>query len=135
MPAQMPPSTRILIVDDSAVFRKVVLKELAALGFSNVTDSPSARAALELLKSAEQYALLICDIHMPEMTGVELITALREDSRFKKLPVLVVSSESDKSVIAKAVIAGANGYASKPLTQERLAVALGQMAEKLNPAG
>ena len=136
MAANISTSTLILIVDDSAVFRKVVTKELNVLGFRNVEEVPSARAALEALKTpGKDHGLLICDIHMPEMSGTELITVLRADDRFKNLPVLVVSSESDKAVITKAVVAGANGYASKPLTQESLARAFAQMAEKLKTSG
>jgi two-component system chemotaxis response regulator CheY len=133
----MLSSKRTLIVDDSAVFRKVVIKELVALGLEDSVEASNGRSALAILdNSAEKpFGLLICDIHMPEMGGAELIAVIRADSRFKGLPILVVSSESDKAVIAKAILAGANGYAAKPLTQEGLARALVQMTEKLKTSG
>lgn len=110
---------RALVVDDSSVMRRVISKLLESKGFSCETAEDGA-AALGMLMGDSAYDLVCTDLHMPVMNGIELVRAIRSDTTFGGLPVLIVSSDSDRNSIARALMAGADEYATKPLTSEAL---------------
>lgn len=110
---------RALVVDDSGVMRRAISKMLTERGFECETANDGAMA-LGILMMDEAYDLVCTDVHMPVMDGIELVRAIRSDVAFGGTPVLVVSSDSDRSSIARALLAGADEYATKPLTGEAL---------------
>lgn len=111
---------RALVVDDSKVMRKAVARMLTARGWE-CDLAENGLEALELLRVVDAPYNLVCsDVHMPVMDGIELVRAVRTETTHATLPVLVVSSDSDRRSIARALMAGADEYATKPLTDEAL---------------
>lgn len=111
---------KVLVVDDSAVARKVVMKTLEMSGAAvaavvQAADGAQALAAVE----AHSPDLVITDLNMPVMDGVELLTRLRADPRRADLPVIVVSTEGSETRLAQVRAAHA-AFVRKPFTPEQL---------------
>ena len=105
----------ILVVDDEEDC--IATLDLALEGLPGVAIWPalSAEAALADLESGT-FSAVITDIHLPEMTGLELVARIRENPRFRSLPILVVSADADPSTPARALGLGANAYFTKPFS-------------------
>jgi two-component system, chemotaxis family, chemotaxis protein CheY len=111
----------ILIVDDSAMMRKIVLRALtlAGLDFQKVLEAGDGSEALELLK-ANTVELIMCDINMPVMNGLEFLKAMREQNLAAGVPVVMVTTESSAEHVREAVAVGASGYIRKPFTPDHV---------------
>lgn len=105
----------ILLVDDSEECIATLDLALQTLPGVVIRPAPSAEAALAVMES-DTVSAVITDIHLPEMTGLELVTRIRQDPRFRSLPILVVSADADPSTPARALGLGANAYFSKPFS-------------------
>ena len=118
----MPPGDiKILVVDDMAAMRKILKTLLAQLGYKNVDEAEDGKQALEILKqNPNKYGLVITDWNMPNMTGIELVQAIRSDEQLKHLPILMVTAEAKKENVLMAIKAGVNNYIVKPFTAETL---------------
>ncbi len=110
---------KILIVDDFATMRKVIRNLLKQGGFENVVEAEDGVAALKVLKS-QQVDFIISDWNMPNMSGLELLKAVRCDDELKALPFLMVTAEALKDNVVAAVKAGVSNYIVKPFTAEVL---------------
>ena len=110
---------KILIVDDFATMRKVIRNLLKQGGFENVVEAEDGAAALKILKS-QQVDFIISDWNMPNMSGLELLKAVRADDELKALPFLMVTAEALKDNVVAAVKAGVSNYIVKPFTAEVL---------------
>ena len=110
---------RILVVDDFASMRKIIKGLLKQIGFQNIEEADDGSTALEKLKIGE-FDLVICDWNMPEVPGIEVLKAVRNDPRLKDLPFLMVTAEAKKDNVMEAVKAGVNQYIVKPFTAETL---------------
>ncbi len=110
---------RFLVVDDFSTMRRIVRNLLKELGFSNVDEAEDGQIALHKLKNG-QFDFVVSDWNMPNMTGIELLRAIRADSQLKHLPLLMVTAEAKKENIIEAATAGANGYIVKPFTAATL---------------
>jgi len=113
----MPPPP-ILVVDDSPSVRRMVAACLRADGFE-VTESPDAGQALDLA-GAQAFAMVLTDQVMPGTDGLSLIRALRAMPRYAGVPVLMLTTESDDDIRARAREAGASGFLPKPFDPEQL---------------
>ncbi|MDI9554151.1 MAG: response regulator [Pseudomonadota bacterium] len=112
-------SLKILIVNDFATMRKVIRNLLKQGGFENVVEAEDGVAALKVLKS-QQVDFIISDWNMPNMSGLELLKAVRGDDELKALPFLMVTAEALKDNVVAAVKAGVSNYIVKPFTAEVL---------------
>jgi len=121
---------KFLVVDDFSTMRRIVRNLLKELGFSNVDEAEDGVAALNKLRGA-QFDFVISDWNMPNMTGIDLLIAIRADANLKSLPVLMVTAEAKKENIVAAAQAGANGYVVKPFTAAVLEEKLNKIFEKL----
>jgi two-component system chemotaxis response regulator CheY len=110
---------KILIVDDFATMRKVIRNLLKQGGFENVVEAEDGVAALKALKS-QPVDFIISDWNMPNMSGLELLKAVRSDDELKALPFLMVTAEALKDNVVAAVKAGVSNYIVKPFTAEVL---------------
>ncbi len=112
-------SARILVADDSPMMRQFIimaLQRVPGLQFEEVSDGVTA-----LKKMAEdKFDLLITDLNMPLMRGEKLISLLRRDATYLKLPIIIVSTEGSDLTRQKALEAGANEYITKPLQTAEL---------------
>jgi len=119
--AMPPEDIKILVVDDMAAMRKILKTLLAQLGYKNVDEAEDGKQALEILKqNPDKYGLVITDWNMPNMTGIELVQAIRNDEKLKHLPILMVTAEAKKENVLAAIKAGVNNYIVKPFTAETL---------------
>ncbi len=112
----------ILFVDDSPTVRSSVSFCLRNAGY-RVTEAADGKDALEQLQAikdkGESLALIVTDINMPQMDGITLIYEVKE-TEFKFIPILVLTTEADESVIEKGRVAGASGWLLKPFQPEQL---------------
>jgi two-component system chemotaxis response regulator CheY len=109
----------ILVVDDFATMRRIIKNILKQLGYANIFEAENGKSALEIL-SGEKIQFVISDWNMPEMSGIELLKAVRSREEWKDLPFLMVTAEGQKeNVIAAGKYKGSN-YIIKPFTPETL---------------
>jgi two-component system chemotaxis response regulator CheY len=114
-------SIRIMIVDDSAAMRRFIDRtiQLSGLDVAECVQAEDGRQALELLKMGGT-DIVLSDINMPEMTGEEMLQAMREDAHLRSTPVVVVSTDSTEARVSRMMRLGARGYIKKPFTPELL---------------
>jgi two-component system chemotaxis response regulator CheY len=105
----------ILVVDDAEDCIATLDLALATLPGVEIRPVVSAEAALVQLER-DTFSAVITDIHLPEMTGLELVARIRENPRFRSLPILVVSADADPSTPGRALGMGANAYFAKPFS-------------------
>jgi len=107
-------SIKVLIVDDFAASRKVLVITLEQLGFDNIEEVSDGNSALVRLKSG-LFDLVIMDMDMPKMSGLELLQQIRYDPNLKQIPVLMVTENGMQENIVAAFKAGLNAYVVKPV--------------------
>ena len=107
----------ILTVDDSLSIRQAVKLTLRSVGY-NVLEADSGRAALELL-AGNRIDMVLTDLNMPEMDGIELIRNLRAKPAFRFVPIVMLTTESQQEKKAAGKAAGATGWITKPFTAEQ----------------
>ena len=112
---------RTLIVDDSSVMRKIVERALrqAGLDLLVVHEAGSGTEGLDLLK-ANQVDLILSDINMPSMDGLEFLRQIREQNLAPGVPVVMITTESSEEHVKQAIQSGAQGYIRKPFTAEQV---------------
>ena len=111
----------VLIVDDSAAIRKILQRVLvqADVSLGKVTEANDGKEALEKLKAAP-VGLILSDINMPNMDGLELLAQLRADPQWQQVPIIMVTTEGSQNKVLQALQLGANGYVRKPFTAEQI---------------
>src|SRR5687768_8491453 len=112
-------STRILVVDDFSTMRRIVRSLLKELGYTNTDEAEDGSVALAKLKH-DNFDFVVSDWNMPNMSGIELLKAIRADASLRDLPVLMISAEARKENIIEAAQACANCYIVKPFTAATL---------------
>lgn len=125
------PKMKFLVVDDFSTMRRIVRNLLKELGFTNVEEAEDGVIALQKLKATE-FDFVVTDWNMPNMTGIELLRAIRAEASLKTLPVLMITAEAKKENIIEAAQAGASGYIVKPFTAGTLGEKLTKIFEKMN---
>jgi two-component system chemotaxis response regulator CheY len=106
---------KFLVVDDFSTMRRIVRNLLKELGFTNVQEAEDGVDALNKLRGGD-FDFVVSDWNMPNMTGIDLLRAIRADATLKHLPVLMVTAEAKRENIIEAAQAGASGYVVKPFT-------------------
>ena len=113
----MDLSMKVLVVDDFATMRRILRNILKQIGFTNITEADNGKAALKELKK-EKFDLILCDWNMPEMPGIDLLSAVRSDDALKHIKFVMVTAEAQKENIVEAVKGGVSSYIVKPFTAE-----------------
>jgi len=115
----------VLIVDDSAAMRKVLQRVLkqAEVPLGEVYEAADGLEALEKLKTVT-VALILAEINLPNMDGLELLSRLKAHPEWKDLPVVMVTAEGGQSKVVKAAQLGAAGYVRKPFSTEQIKMTL-----------
>jgi len=109
----------ILIVDDSASIRELLKMILEEEGY-NLLVGEDGKDALKYFDGQQTIDLLLTDLHMPNMNGMELIKAVREKPDFKYMPILFLTTETKLETKKEAKKAGATGWITKPFDKEKL---------------
>lgn len=110
----------VMLVDDSEVIKKIVRSAVAPLGIELIEASDGAEALGIIKKSYENINLILMDWNMPKMNGFELLSTLKANKQYQSIPVIMVTTESGKGNIVKAMQAGAKNYILKPFETEEL---------------
>jgi len=112
-------SFNVMIVDDSGAMRSVIKKVITLSGFkmSLCMEAGNGREALERLQG-NWVDVIISDINMPEMGGLELLQALSQDALYQNIPVIIVSTEGSSERMKEALDRGAKGFIKKPFLPE-----------------
>lgn len=113
---------KVLLVDDSGVMRKIIARGLNSLWVDEVVEAADGVEALKAFGDGSGFDLVLTDWNMPNMSGLELIQAIRGAGH--KLPIMMVTTESEKSQVLLAIQAGVNDYLVKPFDQEMLQMKL-----------
>ncbi|KZC17905.1 histidine kinase [Rhodanobacter sp. FW510-R12] len=132
----MDKNMKILVVDDFSTMRRIVRNLLVELGFSNplIQEADDGEGAIAMLRS-QPFDLVVTDWNMPNMTGIDLLRAIRAEASLKGLPVLMVTAENNRDQIIAAAQAGVNGYIVKPFTAITLQEKLTKIFERIAASG
>jgi len=111
----------VLIVDDSAAIRKILQRVLLQtdVTLGKVLEAGDGLEALETLKS-NKVGLILSDINMPKMDGLQLLEHLKADQEYRDVPVVMITTEGSQAKVMEAVTLGAAGYIRKPFTAEQI---------------
>ena len=121
---------KFLIVDDFSTMRRIVRGLLKEIGYHNAEEAEDGAVALTMLKNGK-FDFVVSDINMPNMTGFDLLSAVKKDGSLKHLPVLMVTAEARKEDIIRAAQEGAAGYIVKPFTKATLEEKVIKIMQKL----
>lgn len=109
---------KILSVDDSAIVRIMIKKGVEAMGYECLEASDGQEALEVLGRECKEISLILLDWNMPGMNGMEFLNIIKADTRYKGIPVMMVTTESEKASIVKAIQSGVANYMLKPFTEE-----------------
>jgi two-component system chemotaxis response regulator CheY len=110
---------RVLVVEDSATMRGFVAAALESAGPYAVTQAESGFDALKILPRA-RYDLIITDINMPDINGLELVRFIRESAQHKETPLIIISTDGREADRDRGMKLGADAYLTKPFAPETL---------------
>ncbi|MCB9915213.1 MAG: response regulator [Planctomycetes bacterium] len=115
-----------MIVDDSSTMRKIIMRVLrqAEVAVDSILEASNGVEALEQLVANPDIALILSDVNMPEMNGIDLVKKVRETRAKDALPVIMVTTEGGEAMVTSALESGANGYVTKPFTPDSIRNAL-----------
>jgi two-component system chemotaxis response regulator CheY len=111
----------VLIVDDSAAIRKILQRVLRQtdLPLGEIQEAGDGTEAVEILKK-RGFGLVLSDINMPHMDGLQLLARIKEMDHMKNVPVIMITTEGGQGKVMEAVQLGATGYVRKPFTAEQI---------------
>ena len=119
---------KIMLVDDSRTIRNIQKKVLAKLGFNDIVEAADGVEALAAYKESPPDLMLV-DWNMPNMDGITLVKTIRQMD--KSIPMIMCTTEAEKSRVVEALRAGVNNYMVKPFTAETLSEKINQTLAKL----
>lgn len=115
---------KALVVDDLDYIRASIISILKDMGITDIHQAADGEVALDKVigeyEGGAPFHVVLCDVHMPNCDGISLLERIRADKRVGNLPVLMVSSESDASIIKKLIVLGADSYLLKPFSSAAL---------------
>ena len=118
---------KVLIVDDSSTVRQQVAEVLTQVGFE-VLEAVDGQVGVEVIEREAALAVVICDVNMPRMNGIELVTSVKSRSKNATLPILMLTTDGEPALIRKAKEAGAKGWMVKPFNPTQLVAAVQKLA-------
>lgn len=117
---------KALVVDDSQIMRRIIVSVLKKAGVQETAESANGQEALDLLAKDKDIGLVLLDWNMPVMSGIETLKHIRATN--KTLPVVMITTESEKERVIEAIKAGANDYLLKPFNPDDI---LGKLQKHL----
>jgi YesN/AraC family two-component response regulator len=129
--ARAVPQVGVLIVEEEG-YTKTLLRTVArALGIEQIATASGAKAALKILEETKGINLVVCDLHLPEMSGLEFLVELRR--RSPGIPFLLISNFSDPEHIQQAVNSGVNAILVRPFSRAQVEAKLRHLAHRIAP--
>lgn len=111
---------KILVADDSSTMRRIIKNTLNRIGYDDILEGNDGVEAWELIDKNPECDIVLTDWNMPNMNGLELVKKIRADERFKKIPIVMITTEGGKMEVVTALKAGVNNYIVKPFTPQVL---------------
>jgi len=114
-------SGKILVVDDSSTMRKIVMRSVRQAGFEidEFLEAGDGKEGLIVL-GTNPVRLILSDVNMPNMNGLEFVKAVRANDSTKSIPIVMITTEGSEDMVNQAIGVGANGYIKKPFTPEKI---------------
>ncbi len=124
----------VLVVDDSAAIRKILQRVLRQTGMAigTIHEAGDGAEALEILK-IHRPALVLTDINMPKMDGLQFLAAMKAVADWREIPVVMITTEGGETKVGEAVKLGAAGYVRKPFTADQIKEKLAGILEPVLP--
>lgn len=118
---------KVLIIDDSSTMRKIVARSLRQAGFDfeTILEAADGQDALQVL-DGQKVDIILSDINMPNMNGVEFLRNKAEDEAIKNIPVVMITTEAGSDILREALSLGAKGSIKKPFTPDQVQQTLGE---------
>jgi len=125
----------VLVVDDSAAIRKILQRVLRQTGMAigTVHEAGDGQEALDVLKGGHKIDLVLTDINMPRMDGLQLLSAMKASPQWNGIPVMMITTEGGETKVGEAVRLGAAGYVRKPFTADQIKEKLAGIVELALP--
>jgi two-component system chemotaxis response regulator CheY len=121
---------KVLSADDSTMIRRVIKNAVDVLGYGFL-EAKDGQEAIEIMeKEFSDVGLILLDWNMPRLNGLEVLKKLKADNRFKNIPVMMVTSEVERSKVIEAITIGAKNYVMKPFSHENLIAKISQTLGK-----
>jgi len=119
-----PPDTKFLIAEDTKTVRALIKDILHNIGYNQIFEAEDGDQALKLMQQAlaenDPFGFIIADWNMPGLTGIELLEIRNSDSRFRNIPFLMVTIESERDYVLKAVAMGVSDFVVKPFSESTI---------------
>lgn len=124
----------VLIVDDSAAIRKILQRVLRQTGMAirTIYEAGDGQEALDVL-NVQSVHLVLSDINMPKMDGLQLLGAIKSSANWQNIPVVMITTEGGEAKVGEAVRLGAAGYVRKPFTADQIKEKLAGILEPALP--
>jgi two-component system, chemotaxis family, chemotaxis protein CheY len=116
----------IMLIDDSATVRMQASRALTQAGYV-IVEATDGLDALQKLRAENEVAVIVCDVNMPRMNGIELVEALAKDGGVRP-PILMLTTEGHPQLVQRAKASGAKGWMVKPFKPELLVAAVRKIA-------
>lgn len=120
-------SKNILIVDDSLTVRQQVSAVLTQAGYG-VVEAEDGHAGVEAIQGRDDIAMVICDVNMPRMNGLDMVEKVTQNGQNASLPILMLTTEGSPALIKRAKELGAKGWIVKPFKADHLLAAVQKLA-------
>ena len=117
---------KILVVDDMPLMRHVLINMLRQLDYKNVVEATDGQQALKILRQ-QKFDLVITDLHMPKVDGVNLLDNIRHDQALVDLPVIMVTCEDNADTVKQVIKAKVSGFIIKPFNMNVLSAQLNRV--------
>jgi CheY-like chemotaxis protein len=124
---------KVLVIEDDRLTRDIILNLLLLREISAIAAA-DGRVGLQLAKEIIP-DLILCDVRMPELSGYDVLAALRQDSTTATIPLIFLTAETNQDAIERGQILGASGYLNKPFTTAELLSAIAPYLSKAEDAG
>jgi two-component system chemotaxis response regulator CheY len=130
--------SKILVVDDFETIRVVLKRCFAELGYTNIEEAADGEEAFGKIQAAQAagqpYQLILSDLNMPKVTGVELLAKVKKVPELFNIPFVMVTAESEQKFVIQALSLGAVDYVVKPFSVQTLQKKLARISERLSKA-
>src|SRR5512140_3508062 len=129
----MPPLTKILIIDDSQLIHSMYTLVLNRYNGCRIVDAMNGLEALDVLSREYDFDLILLDINMPVMNGIQFMEKIRKENLYRQIPIVVISTEGKEEDTLRALKLGAWGYIVKPFKPHMLYELIEKVVEKRPP--
>ena len=124
--------SRVLVLDDMSTMRKIVIKNLKEIGFTDIQEAADGNLGWQVLEASNPPVnLIISDWNMPNCSGLEFVRKVRASATYAKTPFIMLTAEAEATQVKEALIAGVTNYILKPFTPDILKLKLEQAHKKV----